>query len=670
MTERKSRTKSKKKTTTSKTKSKARTKGKSKSKSKAKSKSKSAKRPAPKRSSTAGKKRKRAPQRQGRLQSIFSILRYLTLIATLGFVAIFIQSYLKTNAYLVRGEKTLTPGIFFFFFLRADSSIPLSQLQAELKLRDYHEVSATPDRAGTFQLTSEQIKIFFRTATSTLGETRPAYLDNFSLKDGAVHHASLYLAPVELTRFGSGSARADEYIPLRSIPQVVPDAIIAIEDERFYSHFGIDIIGVARAMFANLQARRVVQGGSTITQQLAKNLFLSSERSLWRKIREAAAALAIELQLSKAEILERYINEVYLGQEGNIAIHGFGAACKTFFRKPLAKITVGEASLLAGVIQAPSGYSPRRHLAKAKQRQRTVLDKLLAAEKITKQQYQGALKENIKVSSTRLYTREIPFFVHALRKHLTQTEQIEEKNLQRLMVETGIHAGMQRCAEKNALEEMAKLREGRTRKELELGLVAIEPTSGFIRAWLGGFDYSKRQFDHVNQGVRQLGSTVKPFVYLTSLDPSLNDYKVARATSILPDEPMRLEMANKSVWEPENYDHRYRGDVTLRYALERSLNIPTVYLVKKVGLDAVIKTLKEFDVAERIPHAPAIALGALETNLTHITAAYAALANGGMHVQPRFFDQVVSTGGDLIARSPVDVHQAANEGAVYVLTNI
>jgi penicillin-binding protein 1B len=451
----------------------------------------------------------------------------------------------------------------------------------------------------------------------------------------------------------------------------VIEAVISVEDERFFSHIGLDFFGIFRALVVNLRAGRVVQGGSTLTQQLVKNLLFSRERSLQRKLLEAFAALSLESRLSKDRILEMYLNEVYLGQEGSVALHGFDAASNAFFGKSVEQLSLPEAATLAGVIQAPSAYSPRRHPARAAERRAVVLRKMRERGIIDDETLYQALRAEVKVLGERFHDRRAPYFVTSV--HRTMTAMFGGPSLPAtgIRILTGLDLELQECAEESVRASLERLKGPKgTTGSLEVGLVALEPFSGKVRAWVGGRDYRKSQFDHVSQAKRQIGSTIKPFLYLTALDGSLNSYRVATPISILSDEPLQIESAPQRTWEPENFDREFRGDVTLRYALERSLNIPAVQILTRVGIPAFKRTLQAFNLADKIPEVPALALGALDTSLLELTAAFGALANGGVYIAPRTFTAVLNEEHAQIATSEIRERRVAEEAPTFVLTDI
>ncbi len=553
------------------------------------------------------------------------------------------------------------------------------QMLIELNSRSYREVAGEPSNPGEYRLEAGKITVHTREFIAADGATVPATISMLLETEQGFRvdtQSGLSLEPEVLSYLGAGDVRASRYRSLREIPSQLSNAVIAVEDERFFHHWGIDLIGIARALLVNLRAGKIVQGGSTLTQQLAKNLLFTPQRTLGRKILEAFAAISLENRYTKEEILELYLNDVYLGQEGAVAIHGMSEAARAFFGKDLKELELGELTMLAAIIRAPSYYSPRKNLERAVSRRDTVLDKMLELKMINQRELSRAKVERVRVSTKNLErARMSAHFVAAVSQQLGDYFNVDAALRSGLTVYTGIQREMQRCAEDavhSGLEKLEKELPSLKRQEqpLEAALLAIEPFSGKIRAWVGGRNYGDNQFDHVMQAKRQIGSTIKPFLYLTALDAGLNTYRPATALTILPDEPLKFDLAGHSAWEPENYDHKFRGDVTLRYALEQSLNMPAAYLATRVGLRAFADVLTRFHVSEHPQQVPALALGATDTTLYNLTSAYAALANGGTAVSTRPFLSARDSENNALAVTSIKEERIADENAVFVLSNI
>jgi penicillin-binding protein 1B len=548
--------------------------------------------------------------------------------------------------------------------------------RAALSERRYSEVSGSPSRPGDFSISDTSITVFARAFTDQIGQSVPARKESLSWRDTDGMPRRFVIEPQIISYIGSADSRASSYVQLSSIPASVQNAVLSIEDERFYKHFGLDPYSIARATVRNIMALRFAEGGSTLTQQLAKNLFLSPKKTFTRKLLEVPTALSIERHLSKQEILELYLNEVYLGQEGSIAIHGMPEAASAFFGKNLADLRLEEAATLAGMIKAPSLFNPRRFPDRARDRRDTVLRKMLENEKITETELTLAKSKPIKTVTQQEHRRLAPFFTAELESKLSETLDLEHAARSGLAVYTSLDLSLQRCAEQavaRGTAEIEKVNPNLSRQDsrLESTLVAIEPYSGLIKAWVGGRDFSESQFNRVTQSTRQIGSTIKPFLYLTALDGSLNSYKVATGASIVEDKPMEFKTKGQKAWAPENFDHDYRGDVTVRYALENSLNMPALYIAERVGIPAVKRALQGFEIsAKDFSSVPSLALGALDTNLLRLTSAYGALANGGIFVEPRLYSVALDGDNERLSSAKIREKRVADEAATFVLTNI
>jgi penicillin-binding protein 1B len=599
-----------------------------------------------------------------------------------GFAALIALIYIDQRvASLIEARETgKIPAIYSDVRSLSPQHLPRPELiEKELLRRRYRSVDHKPEHPGDYFLAGTKLSFISREFLGADGRRRPSRSVTISfatreINVGGEDVASVELEPQVVSNLGTGDQRASKFRLLKDIPTIIPNAIIAIEDERFYSHSGIDIFGILRALLVNIRAMRIVQGGSTITQQLAKNMLLSPERTLGRKLLEVLAAISIENRLSKDRILELYLNEVYLGQEGSVAIHGVAEAAGSLFGKKPEEIAAPEAALIAGIIKAPSYFAPRRHPKRALERRNLVLEKMEQLGFISAKEKQIALQTPLAVIAETSYRKEAPFFIAALKQRLDAHLNVDAALLTGLRVHTGIDPLAQHCAEE-AVEEGLKQIEKHPKlnkkgRNLEAGLVSLEPFSGKVRAWVGGREYRDNQFNHVDQAIRQIGSTIKPFVYLTALDPNLNSYKTATPLSILSDRPMQLQVQNQPLWEPENYDREYRGDVTLRYALENSLNIPAVLLSQKVGFETIARVIRRFHLSPTVLAVPSLALGALDTNLLAVTAAYAALANGGIYVSPRLYITATGSEGSVLASEEVKEERVADEAPVYVLNNM
>jgi penicillin-binding protein 1A len=419
---------------------------------------------------------------------------------------------------------------------------------------------------------------------------------------------------------------AGEPLPLREMPSYVPKAFVAIEDRRFYDHYGIDPFGIGRAFVANVLHRAVAQGGSTISQQLAKNLFLTQERTITRKLQEALLALWLERKFSKAQILEMYINRVYFGS----GAYGIEQASQHYFGKSARHITLAEAALLAGLVKSPSRLAPTRNFDGAEKRAQIVLKSMAELKFITVTAERSAMARppRIVVQANNGSVNYVADWVmDALNDALGHVDED-------IVVQTTIDAGLQVAAEKALNEELAQ--KGDKSGVAQGALVAMTP-DGAVRALVGGRNYAESQFNRAVAAKRQPGSAFKPFVYLTALEHGLTPDTVRE------DKPINIKG-----WQPENYGHEYFGPVTLTRALAQSLNTVSVRLTLEVTPMAVVRTAYRLGITSRLEPNNSIALGTSEVSMLELVGAYAPFANGGYALVPRVIDKVTTTNGKLL----------------------
>ena len=418
-------------------------------------------------------------------------------------------------------------------------------------------------------------------------------------------------------------------IKLAETSKVLIDAVIAIEDHRFFDHGALDLRSLARAVWVNARAGKVTEGGSTITQQLIKNRLLTPQRTMARKLREAWLATLVEWRYSKSQILEAYLNEIYLGQRGSLAIRGVGAASRAYFAKEAHQLTPGEAALLAGMVRAPNTYSPVLNPERARQRRDVVLGRMRELKTLDAAAYERARKEPVRALARPRPGQPAPYFTDHAR------QEVEERFGPGTRIVTTIDLTLQRFAENavaGGLDQLesryAKLRRSDPRARLQAALIALDPATGEIRAYVGGRDYQASQFDRVTLARRQPGSAFKPFVYLAAIRPREGALPFTAATMV-EDAPITVSVNGKP-WSPRNYDDRYEGRVSVRRALEQSLNGATVRIAQVVGAPAIAETAKAFGLVQKAAPIPSLALGALEVTPIDLAAAYMPFASGGL----------------------------------------
>ena len=432
----------------------------------------------------------------------------------------------------------------------------------------------------------------------------------------------------QIARFGDIYG---EPVQLSQLPSHLPSAVVATEDRRFYSHFGVDPIGLARAMVSNLVAGRIVQGGSTISQQLAKNVFLTHQRTLKRKAQEFLLALWLEANFSKQQILALYLNRVYLGA----GAYGVDAAARRYFNKPAARVNLAEAAMLAGLLKAPSRLAPTRDLKAARARAAVVLNNMVDAGYISAAAAKGAKARpaGLRRSAAGAGSRPARYFADWTMDRLTDYLGPTDRNL---VIKTTLDRDMQAAAK----AAMARLFAGPAakRKIGQGALLAMSP-DGAVRAMVGGRDYGKSQFNRATQARRQPGSAFKPVVFLAGLEAGL------RPDTMFADKPITVDG-----WSPKNYAGKYRGRISFSQALAYSSNSVAVQVQERAGRDQVLATARRLGLTSPIPRHPSMALGTAEVNLLQLTAAYAALGNQGRGVLPHGILEVRDDKGNVLYR--------------------
>lgn len=460
--------------------------------------------------------------------------------------------------------------------------------------------------------------------------------------------------PLAIGTLGGGPQEWRIPVHFAELPSHLIDAVLAVEDQRFFDHEGLDIKRIGGALVANVKAGGVAQGGSTITQQLAKNLFLTSSRTPLRKLREAAIATVLEHRYSKEQILEAYLNEIYLGHDRGVAIHGVGAASRFYFGKDVDNIVLSEAASLAAMIRAPNRLAPHRHPDELRARRDLVLDLMVEQDRVPGRSRDQS--QAVAVPTRVHHQRDIDgrWFHDFARK--TAPRNLPSRGA---ALYTTLDARLQLAAERAV---------GGIGGTAQVALVAIDPRSGDVLAMVGGRDYGSSQFNRATDAMRQPGSAFKPIVALAALergDGGAPDFTLA---SPLADAPLAVETP-QGVWQPANYDGTFRGEVTLRQALEQSLNIPFARLGVRLGPERIIATAERLGITARLHAVPSLALGASEVSLLELTRAYGVLATEGQLAATRRLIGTSLLGGPLDAATHPSVEQVADPAATFLVTS-
>ena len=557
--------------------------------------------------------------------------------------------------------------------LYPEKSLSQADLNKELGLLHYRGVSYTPQEPGTFRSRGKALEIMSRPFVFADGVQEPIWMRvEFSeervkgmTRESGDSISLVRLDPPLIGGIYPGNYEDRVLVRLSEVPEAVIHSLIAVEDRRFYSHHGIDPLGITRAIFKNVSGGSI-QGGSTLTQQLVKNFFLTPERTLWRKFTEIIMALLLEVHYSKEEILETYLNEVYLGQDGNRAVHGFGLAAIFFFNKPLSQLSISEAALLVGMLKGPTYFNPRSHPQRALNRRNLVLELLTAEGFLDETKLEFATAEPLGVINRPPGgTSPYPAFLNLVYRQLKRNYRDEDLRSEGLRIFTTLDPMVQTKAEKaisQGVSRLEKLR-GIPVGSLQGALIASSPQSAEIQAVVGGRDPQFEGFNRALDARRPIGSLIKPIVYLTALQQP-DSYTLA---TLLDDNPLVVEQAGTPDWTPQNYDKQYRGKVSLHEALVHSYNVPTVNLGLSVGISKVMNNLKQFGVEQEVPEFTSSLLGANTLSPLEVTQVYQTIAGDGFYTPLRAIRAVLTSDGETLSRYPLNVEQVVDPEPLFLL---
>ncbi len=494
----------------------------------------------------------------------------------------------------------------------------------------------------------------------TLKHYRPPTITKFFSEDGEI--------------IGEFFVEKREIVSLDRIPNHLVLAFIAGEDARFFHHKGLDYIAILRALFKNIFSGEIVQGGSTITQQVVKSILLSPEKSFTRKIREAILAFKIEKYLSKEEILFLYLNQIYLGH----GAYGVAAAAEIYFGKPIEEVNLEESALLAGLPQAPSKYSPYQHPEQAKRRQSYILNRMVEEGFISYSEVMKTLQIPLKIKGKQdTFIEQAPYFVEHIRRYVEEKYGKEALYKKGLQVYTTIDIHFQRIAQESiesGLKEIEKRQKYLSLPipfSLEGSLVCFDLETGYIKAMVGGRDFRKSQFNRVTQARRQTGSAFKPIVYASALDKGFTP------ASVIVDTPIIFEWGDKK-WKPRNFEAKFLGPMTFRNALTHSVNIVTVKIAQDIGIDYIKNYAQKLGISYPLQNDLSMALGSSSISLYELTKAYAIFANQGNEFRPISIKKILDNDGNLLEENlplfypqkPLNEKPILSPQTAYIMTNL
>ena len=642
------------------------------------------------------KKEERQP---GLLRRIFTPRRLIILgVVALIFISIFLFFYIKYSKMIdarLRGEIYVhATGIYAApRTIRTGQGFTLERIKAYLDSLGYVESSKATDlKRGRYQTTNNTIEIHSSSdailngkrqfpnikvtfGSSGKGITKITDLDTNRNLDSAM------LEPEMLTSVSNEKRQKQKIVSFKDLPKDYVNAVVAIEDRQFFSHSGINYRGIMRALWRDASEGQMQEGGSSITQQLVKNFFLTPERTLKRKAQEAMIAVVLETKLSKEEIFQLYANEIYMGQSGSYAINGVGEAASVYFNKDVMNLTLPESAFLAGIIRGPSLYSPYRDPERAKARRNQVLDSMADAELISREEADKAKATELKIEPKRkAINSDAPYFLDYLQQHLTNELATRELAQQSYRVYATVDMDLQRAADKAVNDELAKLDQIFAKRKknpippgtLQAALVAINPKTGEVVAMVGGRDYGASQLNRATDANRQPGSVFKPIVYATALNTAFDgtaSEKISPASMFM-DAPKTFIYGRSQTYSPENFRKVYSNkEVTLRNALVHSLNVVTVEVGEQVGFSRVARMAEKLGLPRPQPF-PALALGTAEATPLQVARAYTAFANSGQLVEARPVIRVTNNDGLGIVDEKPSTQQALKPEISWIMTNI
>ncbi|NIF38108.1 bifunctional glycosyl transferase/transpeptidase [Enterobacter sp. Tr-810] len=555
--------------------------------------------------------------------------------------------------------------------LEPDMSISKNEMVKLLEATQYRQVSKMT-RPGEFTVQAKSIEMIrrpFDFPDSKEGQVRARLtfdgdrLDTIENMDSNRQFGFFRLDPRLITMLSSANGEQRLFVARNGFPDLLVDTLLATEDRHFYEHDGISLYSIGRAVLANLTAGRTVQGASTLTQQLVKNLFLSSERSYWRKANEAYMAVLMDARYSKDRILELYMNEVYLGQSGDNEIRGFPLASLYYFGRPVEELSLDQQALLVGMVKGASIYNPWRNPKLALERRNLVLRLLQQQQVIDQELYDMLSARPLGVQPRGGVISPQPAFMQMVRQELQSKLGDKVKDLSGVKIFTTFDSVAQDAAEKAAVDGIPALKKQRKLSDLETAMVVVDRNTGEVRAMVGGAEPQFAGYNRAMQARRSIGSLAKPATYLTALSQP-NQY---RLNTWIADAPISLRQPNGQVWSPQNDDKQFSGQVMLVDALTRSMNVPTVNLGMALGLPAITDTWQKLGVPkEQLNPVPAMILGALNLTPIEVAQAFQTIASGGNRAQLSALRSVIAEDGSVLYQSFPQAERAVPAQAAYM----
>jgi penicillin-binding protein 1B len=610
------------------------------------------------------------------------VLNGIIILILLGIAGLFVYGWSLSKDIEKRfsGRRWSIPSMVYSdsTILYPGETINPDLLFQKLKRLGYREVLDKPGQKGEMRRKGVTLDLYLNDLDLP-GQKRQGYPVEMIIKQGTIEDitnaasrepiALLELEPEELGLFFGPDREQRRLISIKDVPLQVQRAFFAAEDSRFFEHHGLDFRGIIRAIYSDILHKGAYQGGSTITQQLAKNYFLTPDRTLSRKLKEMMLAIVMETKYEKDEILEIYLNEIYFGQKGSVAVNGLGEASYCYFGKPANELTLDEAATVAGLVRAPNIYSPYNNPERSRARRNQVLKNMLKQKWIAQAEYDTASALPMKPAGSQSYGRKAPYFIDYLSGQLEQLYSKEDLATLGLSIHTTLDTEVQKAAETalaNGLARFEKLhpslKQKDPAKQLQGAIIVIQPKTGYILAMIGGRDYNVSQYNRITQARRQPGSTFKPFVYLSSLD------RFTPATR-LSNIPTTYKLAGQD-WTPENYEPMAEQEMSMRMALAHSVNIATVDLAMRVGMENIVKTTSAFHFSTPLEPYPSMALGAMEVIPIELARAYCAFAADGLLPLPISLKSVSDESGNTLNSKHMEVEQVIPPAKAFIMDSL
>ncbi|BCS95728.1 penicillin-binding protein 1B [Desulfoluna limicola] len=578
------------------------------------------------------------------------------------------------------GRKWQIPSVIYSdtTLLYTGRKVNLDSFKERLKGIGYRPTGDSPHKKGDYRVSGNELEIYLNDL-NVPGKTRFGFPLLLTLKNNAIASMVrrdsgqpvpiLELEPEVLMRYFGKTRELRQVVPIDEIPESLQYAVMAAEDARFYTHFGIDPRGILRAVYTNLRHGAIRQGGSTLTQQLAKNYFLTPERTFSRKLNELFISLAIELKYGKDEILGIYLNEIYFGQKGSASVNGAGEAAKFYFNKRVQDLSLAESATIAGLIKGPNLYSPYRNMERSLKRRNSVLDSMFKNGWITAADLEEASATPIKVSGFQAYSQTAPYFLDYVSSQVKEVYPATTLSSMGFSIFTTLDTQVQAAAERaldlglaRLEQKNPKLKRSNPAERLQGAIVVLQPRTGNILAMVGGRDYKVSQFNRATQAKRQPGSCFKPIVASVLLDQF-------KPSDILSNEKTDYVVDNKT-WTPNNFSEQKEKSLTVRDMLRVSSNRAAVDMLVRGGTKRTANRLKQFHLSTPVPPWPSMVLGASEVIPMELARAYAVFASDGIQPYPLSLKDVMDETGEFLVGRRMEIEPVLSPGEAYLITSM